>query len=43
MAGFGRLKEVKDDWNIDELLDAHEALDIKEEREAAMMEKARGK
>lgn len=37
MAGFGQLLEVRFRWTIDDLLDAHEVLDIKEEAEAAMM------
>lgn len=36
--GLGTLKEVKYDWTIDDLMDAHEALDVKEEIEARAME-----
>lgn len=33
IAGYGTLHEVKHLWTIDDLMDAHEALDIKEEAE----------
>ena len=38
MAGLDTLTNVKHHWTIDDLYDAHEALDIKEEMEAEMME-----
>jgi hypothetical protein len=34
MAGFGTLHEVKHQWTIEDLWDAHEACDIKEEAQA---------
>jgi hypothetical protein len=43
MAGYGRLIEVKKDWDIDDLMDAHEALDIKAEAEHHANEMARMK
>jgi len=33
MAGHGSLLEIKKLWSIDDLMDAHEALDIQEEVE----------
>jgi len=34
MSGMATVKEIKTSWNILELADANEALDIKEEAEA---------
>ena len=41
MAGLGTLSNVKNTWTIDDLLDSHEALDIKEEMEQDAMEPKR--
>lgn len=41
MAGLARLHEVKNEWTIDELLDAHEVLDIRDEAEHHAYEAAR--
>lgn len=38
MAGLDTLTNVKNVWTIDDLHDAHEALDIKEEMETELME-----
>lgn len=38
MAGHDSLLNVKYRWTIDDLLDSHEALDIKEEMEQHAME-----
>lgn len=40
-AGYGTLHDVKHRMTLDDLLDAHEALDIKEEAQEHMMERAR--
>jgi len=37
LAGLGTLKEVKTEWNIYDVMDAHEALDIKNEIEEKYM------
>lgn len=39
MAGLDTLTNVRDLWSIDDLLDAHEALDIKDEIERSAVEK----
>ena len=41
MAGLDTLTNVQTLWNIDDLFDAHEALDIKAELEAAEIEEAK--
>ncbi|MCP4481419.1 MAG: hypothetical protein GY817_01135 [bacterium] len=33
IAGFGTLREVQTEWNLYDVLDAHEALEIKNEIE----------
>lgn len=38
---MGQLLDVKFKWTIDDLLDAHEALDIKEEMESHLLESQR--
>lgn len=34
LAGLGSLQEIETHWSIDDLADANEALDLKEEAEA---------
>lgn len=41
MAGMATLLQVKKEWTIDDLWDAHELLDIKDEAEAAQLEHAK--
>lgn len=41
MAGLDTLTNVQHVWTIDDLMDAHEALDFKEEAERLMMEAAK--
>ena len=43
MAGYGTLHEVKHLWNINDLLDSHEVLDMKEAAERAMLERTKGR
>lgn len=38
MAGYGTLYEVKKVWQIDDVADAHEILDLKEEAERKAMQ-----
>lgn len=40
VAGLGSLKEVQYEWDIDDLFDAMELLDLKEGMEAEAMQKA---
>jgi len=37
---LGSLKEVQLEWDVDDLFDAHELLDLKEAMEAEAMQKA---
>ena len=41
MAGYDTLINVQTAWNLDDLLDAHEVLDIQQEVEAQAMEDAK--
>lgn len=41
MAGLGSLIDIREKWTIDDLMDAHEALDIKFEAEHHAAEMAR--
>lgn len=41
MAGIATMREIETYWNINDLADANEALDIKEEAEAFYSEQAR--
>lgn len=41
MAGLGTLMEVRYQWTIDDIFDAHEALDIREEAERKAIERTR--
>ena len=41
MAQYGSLIEVQTQWSIDDLFDAHEALDVKAEMEAQEAERIR--
>ena len=41
MAGLDSLTNVESKWNLSDLLDSHEALDIKEEAEAFAMEQSK--
>lgn len=41
LAQLGKLNEVRYEWNIDDLFDAHEVLDIKEEAEQFLLTEAR--
>lgn len=40
LAGLGTLKEVQYDWDIDDLFDSMELLDLKESQEAEAHQKA---
>jgi len=41
IAGLDTLTHVQNLWSLDDLVDAHEALDVKSEIEGKMMERAR--
>jgi hypothetical protein len=41
MAGLGSLIDVKTKWTIDDLMDAHECLDIRDEADEHMVESCR--
>lgn len=43
LAKLDTLTNVKFNWTIDDLFDAHEALDIKDEAERFAMERAKSK
>jgi hypothetical protein len=41
LAGLDSLTNIEEKWSVDDLYDAHEALDVKAEMEHFMMENAR--
>jgi hypothetical protein len=43
LSGYATLKEIETEWTLCQLMDANEALDIKQELEAEAAEEARNK
>jgi len=40
VAGFGSLMEVRKEWDLDALCDAHEVLDLREDAEQQALQEA---